>query len=199
MKYLWLLLYLLVLLWSGIAPKDRFTWFLEVIPAVLAFIVVIVSYRRFCLTPLLYILILLHAVILMIGGHYTYAEVPWFNHLSEWMGSTRNNFDKLGYFAQGLVPALLTREIILRKGVIAGRRWQNFFILTCALAISACYELIEWWVAVVSGEDAEAFLGTQGYIWDTQADMATALLGAVVALLLLSRWHDRQLQVLRSR
>lgn len=129
----------------------------------------------------------------MVGGHYTYAEVPLFDTLQEIMGSSRNNYDKVGHFAQGFVPALITREIILRKNIINGIKWQNFFIVCFALAFSAFYELIEWWVALTSEEGAEAFLGTQGYIWDTQSDMGVALLGAIIGLLSLSRYHNRQL------
>ncbi len=129
----------------------------------------------------------------MIGGHYTYAEVPLFDYLQDIMGSSRNNYDKLGHFAQGFVPALITREIILRKNVINGHYWQNFFIIFFCLGFSAFYELIEWWVALTSGQGAVEFLGTQGYIWDTQSDMAVALLGAIAALTFLRGYHDRQL------
>lgn len=130
----------------------------------------------------------------MVGAHYTYAEVPLFNTLQELMGSSRNNYDKLGHFAQGFVPALIAREIILRKHIIRGAAWQVVFIVAFCLALSAFYELIEWWVALFSGESAEAFLGTQGYIWDTQSDMGFALLGAIVGLFLLSKLHDKQLK-----
>ncbi len=191
MKYLWLLIFMGVLIWSGINPKDQYTWFLEVFPALIGLVVLVITYRTFPLTPLVYTLILIHSIILMIGGHYTYAEVPFFDHL---FGMVRNNYDKVGHFAQGFVPAMIAREIIIRKNLIHGRRWQNFFIISFCLGFSAFYELIEWWVALLSGEDAEAFLGTQGYVWDTQSDMALALLGAIVALLTLSRWHDRQLK-----
>jgi len=145
-----------------------------------------------------YILILIHSIILMVGGHYTYAEVPLFDYMKDIFGFTRNNYDKVGHFAQGFVPALITREIVLRKNIINGSGWQAFFIVSFCLAFSAFYELIEWWVALASGEDAEAFLGTQGYIWDTQSDMGLALLGAVTGLLLQGRLHDRQLAGLRS-
>jgi len=191
MKYLWLAIFFAVLVWSGYAPKDRLTWILEVAPAIVGFVVLAVTYRSFRLTPLLYWLILIHMIILMIGGHYTYAEVPFFDHL---FGSTRNNYDKLGHFAQGFVPALIAREVIIRLKIISKRGWMNFFILCFALALSAFYELIEWWVALVSGQAAEAFLGTQGYVWDTQSDMMFALIGAVTALLFVSGWHDRQLE-----
>ncbi|HLD67452.1 MAG TPA: DUF2238 domain-containing protein, partial [Pseudomonas sp.] len=152
--------------------------------------------RGFRLTGLVYGLILLHCVVLLVGAHYTYAEVPLFDYLREVMGSSRNNYDKLGHFVQGLVPALIAREILLRKQVIVGKAWQVFFIICFCLAFSAFYELIEWWVALASGEDATAFLGTQGYIWDTQSDMGLALLGAIVGLLSLSWLHDRQLRSL---
>jgi len=181
--------------WSGISPKDQFTWFLEVIPAVIAVIVMGITYQSFRLTPLLYSLILIHCIILMVGGHYTYAEVPLFDYLSELFASTRNNYDKVGHFAQGFVPALVVREVILRKNIIQGRAWQNIFIISFCLAFSAFYELIEWWVALATGENAEAFLGTQGYIWDTQSDMAFALFGAIMALLSLSKLHNRQLKI----
>ncbi|MCW8826244.1 MAG: DUF2238 domain-containing protein [Gammaproteobacteria bacterium] len=192
-KYLWLTLFSATLIWSAIEPKDGLTWFLEVLPALIGFVVLAATYNSFRLTPLLYILILIHCIILMIGGHYTYAEVPLFNDL---FGFERNNYDKLGHFAQGFVPALIAREVIIRKGVINGEHWRNFFIVCFVLAFSAFYELLEWWVAEASGEDAVAFLGTQGYIWDTQSDMFTALIGAVVALAFLSKLHNRQLNCL---
>lgn len=141
----------------------------------------------------MYGLILVHCIILMVGGHYTYAEVPLFDSLKELLGSARNNYDKVGHFAQGFVPAIVAREIILRKQVIKGAGWQFFFIVSFCLGFSAFYELIEWWEAIASGGSAEAFLGTQGYVWDTQSDMALAALGAITSLLLLSRLHDKQL------
>lgn len=142
---------------------------------------------------MVYILILIHSIILMIGGHYTYAEVPLFDYFKDAFGFTRNNYDKLGHFAQGFVPALVAREIIIRKKIIIFPRWRDFFIVSFCLAFSAFYELIEWWVALATGEDAEAFLGTQGYLWDTQSDMGLALLGAIIGLLSLSKLHDKQL------
>lgn len=184
---------MVVLIWSGYQPKDDFTWWLEVMPAIIGFIILAFTYQSFRLTPLVYSLILIHCIILMIGGHYTYAEVPLFDSLKEVFGSTRNNFDKLGHFAQGFVPAMITREIILRKNVINGRYWQVFFIICFCLAFSAFYELIEWWVALLSSQAAESFLGTQGYEWDTQSDMLWALTGAIIAMLMLNRWHNRQL------
>lgn len=190
---LWLLIFFSVLAWSGVAPKDNITWFLEVLPAVIALCVMVLTRQAFPLTPLSYLLILIHSIILMVGGHYTYAEVPLFNDLAELMGSSRNNYDKLGHFAQGFVPAVIAREIIIRQAVIESRRWMNFFIICFCLGFSAFYELIEWWVALASGEGAHAFLGTQGYIWDTQSDMLLALIGSIAALICLSRMHDHQL------
>jgi len=152
------------------------------------------TYNTFRLTPLVYFLILIHCIILMIGGHYTYAEVPLFDFLNDAFNFTRNNYDKLGHFAQGFIPALIAREILIRKNIIPDPSWRNFFIVSFCLGFSAFYELIEWWVALASGEDAEAFLGTQGYIWDTQSDMGLALLGAIIGLICLSKLHDRQLQ-----
>lgn len=193
LSYLWLLVYFAVLIWSGIGPKDRFTWFLEVLPALIGLVVLAMTRQRFPLTPLAYLLVLVHCVILMVGGHYTYAEVPLFDWLREVTGGARNNYDKVGHFAQGFVPALLAREILLRLAVVQGRGWLNFLIVCICLALSAFYELIEWWVALATGEGADAFLGTQGYIWDTQSDMALALIGAALALALLKRLHDRQM------
>ena len=184
------------LLWSGIEPKDTVTWALEVSPAILAAAVLYATRKRFPLTRLAYVLILLHCVILMIGGHYTYAEVPagdWFRHLFD---PPRNNYDKLGHLAQGFVPAIVAREVVIRLQVFNGAAWRNVFIVSFCLAVSALYEVIEWWVALLSDEAAEAFLGTQGYAWDTQSDMFLALVGAVLGLLLLGRVHDRQLAAL---
>ena len=194
MRTAWLFIFFTVLVWSGINPKDYFTWILEVAPAVIGFIVIAATYRTFRLTTLAYILILVHCIILMIGGHYTYAEVPLFDWMKDFFDLERNNYDKVGHFAQGFVPAIIARELFIRNAIINGKGWQNFIIVSFCLALSAFYELIEWWVALCSGESAEAFLGTQGYGWDTQSDMALALLGAVLALLLLSRLHDRQLE-----
>jgi putative membrane protein len=192
--YIWILIFACGLIWSGINPKDQFTWFLEVAPAMAGAIVMLVTYRSFRLSPLLYVLILVHCLILMVGGHYTYAEVPLFDTFKTLFGFERNNYDKVGHFAQGFVPALIARELLIRKAAVNGRHWLNLFVVSFALAFSAFYELIEWVVAIASGEDAEAFLGTQGYVWDTQSDMALALLGAVVAVLSLARLHDRQLK-----
>lgn len=195
-KFLWFCTFFAVFIWSSIEPHDRFTWFLEVVPAVIGVVIVAATYKTFPLTRLVYILILIHCIILMVGGHYTYAEVPLFDDIKNLLGSSRNNYDKLGHFAQGFIPAMIAREIVIRKNVIIGTIWRPFFIVCFCLAFSAFYELIEWWVAVATGEGAEAFLGTQGYVWDTQSDMGYALLGAILSLVFLSKLHDRQLQKL---
>lgn len=193
MKMLWVAIFMAVLVWSGIQPKDYLTWGLEVAPAVIGFLVLAMTFQSFRLTGLVYFLILVHCVILMVGGHYTYAEVPFFDDMKAVFGFERNNYDKVGHFVQGFVPAMIAREIILRKNLINGRGWVGFFVVCFCLAFSAFYELIEWAVALLSGESAEAFLGTQGYVWDTQSDMGFALLGALLALLGLSHLHDRYL------
>lgn len=182
-----------VLAWSGVLPKDRLTWLLEVAPAMAAAVALAIAYPRWRFTPLVLTLIAIHAVILMVGGKYTYAEVPAFNWLRDEFGLARNYYDRVGHFAQGFVPALVAREILLRRGVLGPGRWLFFLVSCVCLAISACYEFIEWWVAVATGEAAEAFLGTQGDVWDTQWDMFLALVGALVAQLVLRRRHDRQL------
>lgn len=196
MPALWLGIYFAVLIWSVIAPKDLFTWFLEVLPALVGLVVLALTRRRFPLTPLAYGLILVHCVILMVGGHYTYAEVPLFDWLRDAFHWQRNNYDKVGHLAQGFVPALLAREVLLRLAVVNGRGWLNFLVVCFALALSALYELVEWAVAAASGDSAVSFLATQGDPWDTQSDMALALLGALLALMLLARVHDRQLAAL---
>lgn len=193
MKRLWILIFFATLIWSGINPKDYFTWILEVIPALVGIVILAATYNRFRLTPLLYFLILVHSIILMVGGHYTYAEVPLFDRLSDAFGMSRNNYDKVGHLAQGFIPAILAREILIRRKVVGRGGWLNYIIVSICLAFSAFYELVEWWVAELTGDNAEAFLGTQGYIWDTQSDMAMALTGAILALLFLSKCHDKQL------
>jgi len=189
----WVVIFAAVLIWSGIGPHDYLTWLLEVAPALTAAAILWFTRERFPLTRLSYVLILIHCVILMVGGHYTYAEVPLGDWIRDAFDQSRNDYDKLGHFAQGFVPAIVAREILIRKKVVNHPGWRDFLIVCVCLAISAAYELIEWWVALLSGEAADSFLGTQGYIWDTQSDMWLALLGAVFALVLLSRLHDRQL------
>lgn len=196
-SWLWILIFTAVLLWSAISPRDYLTWLLEVAPALIAAVVMLATRSSFPLTPLLALLILVHSLILMVGGHYTYAEVPLFDWLGEQLGWQRNNYDKLGHFAQGFVPALAAREILTRKRVVSTPAWRNFLIVSFCLGFSAFYELIEWWVALLSQEAAESFLGTQGYAWDTQSDMGWALAGAIISLTFLGRLHDRQLALLR--
>lgn len=180
--------------WSAIHPHDYFTWLLEILPALIAFVLLVVTYRRFSLSNLAYSLIAMHAVILMIGGHYTYANVPAFNYLRDIGIFGRNNYDKIGHFAQGFVPAIVIREILLRRSLVPRGRWLSFFDISICLAASAVYELIEWGVSVATGSAGDSFLGTQGYIWDTQSDMLFALIGAIISLFLLSRFHDRSLK-----
>ena len=159
----------------------------------LAFVILVFTRKRFPLTPLAYWLILVHCLVLMVGGHYTYAEVPLGDWVSQWMGGERNNYDKLGHFAQGFIPAIVIREILVRNQVVARRGWLSLIVISICLAFSAFYELIEWWVALLSSEAAESFLGTQGYVWDTQSDMLLALIGASMVLAVLGRLHDRQI------
>ncbi len=198
-KIAWITLFTTVLVWSAISPADYLTWLLEAAPAIIGFIVLAITAKRFPLTPLSYTLILAHCIILMVGAHYTYAEVPLFDLIRDWLAQDRNNYDKLGHFVQGFVPAIICREILLRKQVFRSHAWQNFFIVCFCLAFSAFYELIEWWVALAAGISAEAFLGTQGDPWDTQSDMALALIGAVLSLVTLTNYHDKQLAALASK
>lgn len=185
-----------VFVWSLIHPHDYFTWLLEVFPAIIGFVILVATYRRFPLTPLAYTLVIIHAAILMVGGHYTYAEVP----LGFWMRDAfhlaRNDYDRIGHFAQGFVPAIIAREILIRRGVVRGRGWLYFIVVSICLAISAAYELLEWRVSVATGSKGDAFLGTQGDVWDTQEDMATALIAALSAPVLLGWVHDRQIAAL---
>ena len=181
------------LLVSGIAPHDRLTWLLEVAPILIAVPVLVATARRFPLTPLAYRLIFVHALILMLGGHYTYAEVPLGDWVADALGLARNPYDRLGHLAQGFVPAIVVREILIRRSPLRPGKWLTFLVVCVCLAISAAYELVEWWSALLGGENADAFLGTQGDQWDTQWDMFTALVGAIAALALLGRYHDRQI------
>ena len=190
---LWLTIFLFVLVWSAITPKDYYTWFLEVFPALIAITLMATTYKTFPLTGLCAWLILAHCIILMVGGHYTYAEVPLFDWVAEVSGGGRNNYDKLGHFAQGFVPAIVAREILVRHDVIKKPRWLPFIVVSICLAISAFYELTEWWVALLSDEAAESFLGTQGFVWDTQSDMLVALIGAILAVTTLKSLHDKQI------
>ena len=190
---------MLILAFSAIDPvADRYTWFLETLPVMIGLVLLTLTWRRFPLTLLLCRLLALHAVILIIGGFYTYAEVPLFNWLQEVLELSRNHYDRVGHFVQGFVPAILAREILLRRSPLQPGRWLFFIVVSICLAFSAFYELIEWWVALLSQQAAEAFLGTQGDNWDTQNDMFLALIGAILAQLLLSSMHDRQMQRLEA-
>jgi len=184
----------IVFAWSGWQPHDRLTWWLEIFPGLAGLTVLSATYRRFRFTTLCYTLIALHICLLCVGGHYTYAHVPLFDWLHDAFGWHRNHYDRLGHFAQGLVPAMIAREIFIRLNVVAKRGWMPFLIVCVCLAISAFYELIEWWTALVSGDAAVSFLGTQGDVWDTQEDMLMALIGAVCALVLFSHLHNRALR-----
>jgi len=183
-----------IFVWSAIHPHDYFTWILEVFPAIIGAVILAATYRRFRFTPLVYSLIAIHMVILMIGGHYTYAEVPFGNWIRDYFALSRNHYDRLGHFAQGFVPAMIAREVLLRLNVLKRGGWLFGLVVSVCLAISALYELFEWTVSALTGSAGDAFLGTQGDVFDTQKDMAMALVGSITALLLLSKAHDRQLK-----
>jgi putative membrane protein len=185
--------FFLGLLWSGINPRDRLTWFLEVVPALLAFAVLAATFKKFRFSNFSYFLILLHSLILMVGGHTTYAEVPLFNWLRDTFDLARNYYDRLGHFAQGFIPALILREIVIRKNIFNNGKWRPSFIIMAVLGGSAFYELFEWWMALLSGEAATAFLGTQGDVWDTQWDMLMCLIGSIAALSLFAKPQDKYL------
>jgi putative membrane protein len=188
-----------VIVWSGWQPHDRFTWWLETSPGLAGIAVLLATYRRFRFTTLVYTLIALHVCVLCVGGHYTYARVPLFDWLRPIFAWQRNNYDRLGHFMQGFVPAMIAREIIIRLQVLQRQNWLPFVVVSICLAISAFYELIEWWTALLSGAAANDFLGSQGDVWDTQSDMCVALIGAISALLLLSALHNRALRNLERR
>ena len=196
MKYIYFLLsiFFISLLASVINPKEGFTCFLEVIPAIIGFLILAFTFKKFRFTNFTYTLILIHCIILFVGGHYTYAEVPFFDYIKEIFHQSRNNYDKVGHFAQGLVPAMIIRELFIRKKVIANQSFFNFIIVSICLAISAAYEFIEWFVSIATGDGGDAFLGTQGYVWDTQSDMLFATIGAIVGLILFSKIQDNQIQ-----
>jgi putative membrane protein len=182
-----------VLVVSGIRPYDRVTWLLEVLPVLIGVPLLVVTYRRFPLTNLLYGLLFVHALILIVGGHYTYARVPVGFWVQDLFDMSRNHYDRLGHLAQGFVPAILTREILLRTSPLKPGKWLFFLVVCVCLAFSAFYELIEWWTALIGGGSADDFLGSQGDVWDAQWDMFLALIGAITSQFLLSRWHDRAL------
>jgi len=200
MKKHWILvaLFFAGLLISAIQPHDYFTWILEVAPAIIGLLVLLITYRSFRLTDLTYVLILCHCYILFIGGHYTYAEVPLFDWIKEVFHQSRNNYDKVGHFAQGFVPAMIVRELFIRKEIVRPGRWLSFLTICVCISISVFYEFLEWLVAIVSGQSAEAFLGTQGYAWDTQSDILYALIGAVCMVVVVSKIHDNQIAKLKK-
>ena len=183
-----------VFVWSAIHPHDYFTWFLEVVPVIIALPLLAATYPRFRFSRLAYGLMLVHAVILLVGGHYTYAEMPLFNWLRDEFHLSRNYYDRLGHVAQGFVPAIIAREILLRASPLVRGTWLFFLVVCVCLAISVMYEFLEWWVALASGSDAVAFLATQGDVWDTQWDMFLALCGVIAAQLMLGRAHDRSMR-----
>ena len=187
-----------LLAWSAFHPHDYFTWLLEVFPALIALAVLAAAYNRFQFTRLTYTLICLHAAVLFVGGHYTYAEVPLFNYLRDHFHLARNYYDRVGHFAQGFVPAIVVREMLLRRSPLRQGKWLFFLVCCVCVTISAFYELLEWRVAVATGSAADAFLGTQGDVWDTQWDMTFCLFGALTALLTASRFHDSQLRYIEE-
>ena len=197
-KQLFILVFFIWLILSGINPKEYFTWFLEVSPAIVGFLILIFTYKKFQFTNFTYFFILIHCYILFLGGHYTYAEVPLFDWIKETFEQSRNNYDKVGHFAQGFVPAMIVRELFIRKNVVANKSFFNFIIVAICLAISAAYEWIEWAVSLTTGEGGDAFLGTQGDVWDTQSDMLFATVGAICMLIFFSKSQTKAIQELTS-
>jgi putative membrane protein len=193
LKLVLLLVVALALVASGLRPYDRLTWVLEVLPVLIAAPLLFATFRRFPLTPLVYWLIAIHSLILILGGHYTYARVPLGFWMQDWFDFTRNHYDRIGHLMQGFGPAIIIRELLVRTSPLAPGKWLFTIVLFTVLGISATYELIEWWTALASEEASAAFLGTQGDVWDTQWDMFLAGCGALIAQLSLSRVHDRQL------
>lgn len=196
MKYIYIFLtsFFVVFIWSAIQPHDYFTWILEVFPAIIGLAILSLTFKNFRLTNITYFFITLHMIILCIGGHYTYAEVPLFDTIKELFHQTRNNYDKVGHFAQGFVPALIIHELFIRKSIINQKSWRNVLTVALCLAISACYEFLEWGVSIFSGESADSFLGTQGYVWDTQSDMLYATIGAITAIIFFNKILDKKME-----
>jgi putative membrane protein len=192
--YIMLVVFFGTFIWSIINPKEGFTCFLEIIPAIIGVLILALTFKKFRFTDFAYFLILIHCIILFVGGHYTYAEVPLFDYIKEIFGQSRNNYDKVGHFAQGLVPAMIIRELFIRKKVISNKSFFNFIIVSICLAISAAYEWIEWGVSLATGDGGDSFLGTQGDVWDTQSDMLFATIGALVGLVLFSKIQDKQIR-----
>ena len=192
--YILISLFFLGLIISAINPHDYFTWILEVFPAIIGFVVLLITFKKFQFSYLSYIMILFHCYVLFIGGHYTYAEVPLFDWIREVFHQSRNNYDKVGHFTQGFVPAMITRELLVRKEVVKKGGWLSFLTVCVCLSISAFYEFLEWFVAIVSGQNSDSFLGTQGYVWDTQSDMLYAFMGALSMIVLFSKIQNRQIE-----
>jgi putative membrane protein len=192
--YIMLVVFFAAFIWSIINPKEGFTCFLEIIPAIIGVLILALTFNKFQFTNITYFLILIHCLILFIGGHYTYAEVPLFDYFRDIFNQSRNNYDKVGHFAQGLVPAMIIRELFIRKKVVSNQSFFNFIIVAVCLAISAAYEWLEWGVSLATGDGGDAFLGTQGYVWDTQSDMLFATIGAIVGLILFSKIQQKQIQ-----
>lgn len=197
LKFILLLLTAIALVFSFIGAKEPFTWWLEAFPVILG-VLALVIFRKFEFTNLIYIVIFVHFLVLLLGAHYTYAEVPGFEWMNKILGGTRNNYDKIGHLVQGFSPALIAREILIRRKVLNKKSWLFFLVICIVLAISAVYELLEWVVSLFSGESGDSFLGTQGYIWDTQTDIFTALIGALLALIFFSKIHDRKIAELQN-
>ncbi|GEL11370.1 putative membrane protein [Flavobacterium glycines] len=194
--YIMLSIFFITLSWCIINPNEKFTCFLEIVPAIIGLLILAFTFNKFRFTNFTYFLILIHCIILFIGGHYTYAEVPLFDYIRNVFHQSRNNYDKVGHFAQGFIPAMIIRELFIRKKVINNKSFFNFIIVCICLAISAAYEWIEWGVSLVTAEEGDAFLGTQGYIWDTQSDMLFATIGAITALIMFAKIQDKQIQKL---
>lgn len=198
MKKYWILIvvFLIGLIISAIKPHDYFTWFLEIFPGIIGVLILVFTFKKFTFTDITYCMVLMHCYVLFIGGHYTYAEVPLFDHIKEMFHQSRNNYDKVGHFTQGFVPAMIIRELFIRRNIVKRGAWLSFLTICTCVSISAFYEFLEWFVAITSGQSADAFLGTQGYVWDTQSDMLYALIGASTMLLLFSKLHNKQIEKL---
>lgn len=192
-QYILILLFVLGLVISAIRPHDYFTWLLEVFPAIIGFIILIFTFSKFQFTYFAYFFILIHSYVLFVGGHYTYAEVPLFDWIKEIFHQNRNNYDKVGHFMQGFVPAIITRELLIRKNIISNKGWLTFLTVSVCVTISVIYEFLEWFVALGTGESADAFLGTQGYVWDTQSDMLFATIGAITMVLFVGKFHNNEI------
>lgn len=192
-----LIIFFIVFIWSAVNPKNLFTWFLEVLPAVIGVIVITITYSKFRFTTFVYVLILIHTIILMVGGHYTYAEMPLFNWIRDTFNLSRNYYDRLGHFAQGFIPAFIAKEVLIKKSYLKRSKMLNFLIICICLSISASYELLEWGVAKATGTAADAFLGTQGDVWDTQWDMFLALIGSIVSASVFGKVHDKYIEKLQ--